>query len=461
MPKHTKNAIMSPLRAMSNYLVSRTRLSGLLGTSFGGKRDTYEALGYPKLLTYEHYVNLFERGDIARRIIEAFPYATWRGMPDIYTIGKPDNDPFHEQWKDLVSKHRLYHYFNRVDTLAGIGHYAVLLLGINDSNGGDFSRPAQSARELLYVAPYTEDNAEIVAMNEDVTSPRFGYPEMYRVTMTIGPKNKHSVITKLVHWTRIVHVAEGLVQNEIYGTPRLQAIYNRIEDLSRVVGGSSEMFWKGAFPGYAFNAENDADWDDQSIEEFNEELEEYFHNMKRYLRLQNTNVQSLSQQVADPSHHLDVIIKIISGTTGIPARILTGSERGELASTQDEDNWNSRVDERRRDFAEPSILRQFIDRMGELGILDVPEKYTVRWPGVDLMTEKDKADVGYTRTKALSEYVRSGSEVIMPPLEFLTRVMDIPEDEAVKIIGGSYEMLMEEENQDIEFDMDTLTPSED
>ena len=37
---------------------------------------------------------------------------------------------------------------------------------------------------------------------------------------------------------------------------------------------------------------------------------------------------------------------MISAETGIPKRILTGSERGELASSQDRDNWFERYPER-------------------------------------------------------------------------------------------------------------------
>ena len=65
-------------------------------------------------------------------------------------------------------------------------------------------------------------------------------------------------------------------------------------------------------------------------------------------------------------------MKLISAASGIPLRIMTGSERGELASTQDDGNWASRIEERQLHFAEPMILRPLIDRLIELRALPEP-----------------------------------------------------------------------------------------
>ena len=54
---------------------------------------------------------------------------------------------------------------------------------------------------------------------------------------------------------------------------------------------------------------------------------------------------------------------MISACTGIPYRLLTGVEQGELASTKDQDNWNTRVDARRNSFCTNQIIRPFFNRL--------------------------------------------------------------------------------------------------
>ena len=53
---------------------------------------------------------------------------------------------------------------------------------------------------------------------------------------------------------------------------------------------------------------------------------------RRVIRTQGMELNTLGGAVANPQGPLDVIIKLVSVASGIPIRILTGSERGELAS---------------------------------------------------------------------------------------------------------------------------------
>lgn len=434
------------VKTMESALVARQKLSGILGLSFGGDRDLYTALGYYLELTWKQYYGRYERQDIARRIVNAYPDATWRGKPAVYTQDGPENDPFATAWDALVREFRVYEYLNRVDRVAGIGEYAVLLLGVND--GRPMDQPAQSASKLLYLSVYSQENAPVYAVETDPMNPRYGLPTMYRIRLQSGGSNRATGTTQTmnVHWTRVLHVAEDLLEDEIYGTPRLRPVFNRLEDLARIVGGSAEMFWKGAFPGMAFNAGDGASWDEQSISDFTAELEEYFHSLKRYLRLSNVDVNQFQMQVADPEKHVDVQLKLISGATGIPVRILTGSERGELSSAQDENNWNARVEERRGDFAEPHLLRALIDRLGLLGILQIPEEgYVVDWPDLLALPDKDRADIGLTRAKILAEYVRAGGDAVMAPEDFLVLILGVREHEVRGILDRAAQIVVEEE----------------
>ena len=58
------------------------------------------------------------------------------------------------------------------------------------------------------------------------------------------------------------------------------------------------------------------------------QLDEYEHNLRRIFINRGISMESMSPQVSDPSSHVDIQIQMISAQTGIPKRILTGSERG-------------------------------------------------------------------------------------------------------------------------------------
>jgi hypothetical protein len=229
----------------------------------------------------------------------------------------------------------------------------------------------------------------------------------------------------------------------------LQSVFNRLQDLELVSGSSAEMWWRGAFPGLGFMSQKDTAWDKQTMAEIEQEVSAYIHGLQRYLRLEGMDVRELAPTVADPSKHVSILLDLISGATGIPKRILIGSERGELASSQDETAWNSRVDERRRNYAEPQILRPFIDRLVTVGALPQPQSgYVIEWPAIFTPSEKEQAEMAKTRAEALNAYMAApGVDMILPPSMFLKHVMGFT-DEQVEEASGLLESAFENDDDE-------------
>lgn len=442
------------LNMVVNEIISRTELSGRLGQSyFSGstaKRDLYHALGWIKTPTYEDYYLRWKRDGIGRRVINAFPDATWSESSDIEVSEDEGNETeFEKGWKDLVKQRRLYQYILRADRLSGVGKYAVLLLGFNDGEDlskeiVDVSEEGENKRELLYVMPYSEQNASIHEWNTDSQSERYGLPETYRITMK--SLNRSTSISKIVHWSRVIHIAEGRVEDDVYGTPRLEDILNNLMALELIVGGDSEMFWRGAFPGLALSLHPDADIDKQTMSELQDEVEKYQFEMQRYLRLIGMEVKELSPNISDPTSHMTSQLKIISGAKGIPMRILIGSERGQLASTQDESSWKQRVKERRETYAEPMILRPLIDRFIRKGVIPSPkDEYVVSWPDLFSFSEKEIADIAKVKTEALTKYAESmAASDVMPLGIFLEKILNLSVEEVKEIEDRLGEMVGED-----------------
>jgi len=150
-------------------------------------------------------------------------------------------------------------------------------------------------------------------------------------------------------------------------------------------------------------------------------LNEYEHGLRRFLINEGVKLEELKQQMSDPSKNVDTILKMISAETGIPMRVLSGSERGQLASDQDKGEWLTYVQSRREDFAEPKIIRPFVLRLIELKILPKPkEDYTVKWQDLFAISEKDRVETGKARAIALSEYAKNPLAMeVVPPTAFL------------------------------------------
>lgn len=437
------------IRALSAIAV-RASIAARLGKSFSDDRDVYEALGYPKQPTWKDYMARYKRQDVARAVIKLPVDASWRKIP-IITESEDDETEFEKRWNDIVDARRIFHYLGRVDRLARVGTYSILLLGTDDSAG--FEEELTGARELLYMTPYSQENATIASYVEDTKNPRYGLPETYSITMKRAGIAQSS--TRSVHWSRVIHVAEECLEDDVEGTPQLQAILNRLHDIERVSGGSAEMFWRGGFPGLALKKDPEATIGSQSLDDLEDEMEEYLHGLKRYLRLQGMDIQSLAPQVADPSNHVGMLLDLISVATRIPKRILMGSERGELASSMDEQNWLDVVDARRRDHCEPVVLRPFIDRLIRVGILPEPrDGYTVNWPNLVAKGEKEQAEIGEIRSKTLKNYVDSmGGTDVVPPDVFLRSMMGYTDDEIDQI-----EAIIEDmrKNETVDGDVDDV-----
>lgn len=456
---HSRNAFIMISNALG--LPGRLDLQRRLGLSYDGKRDIYTALGYKKDLLFDDYWNKYRRGDIASRLIDAPVQATWRGKPEILVDGEP-----WKEWDELAEDLQIWGYFTRVDTLSSVGQFAVLFLGYKDDvstkltegNTGnvatiDLALPVTNAKEIAFVRPYAQSNAKITKFNSDVTSEDFGQPKTYSLEtqeLENSDTADASSVTQLtlnVDASRILHVAQGLLESETYGTPSLQAVFNRLDDLDKVVGGSSEMYWRGAFPGMAFESEGDAEIDEKEIDRMNDEIENYVHSMSRYIRLSNTKAKTLSPNISSPKDNIEALLTIISATQAIPQRILKGSERGELASTQDESNWFATINERRIDFAEPQIIRPFIDAMIEEKILKAPTKgYQVVWPDLAKLSEESAVKINEKKVKMIGEWVSKGGEAVIPVDRFLVDMLGYTEDEA-KAIGNTTADLIREEDK--------------
>ncbi len=408
---------------------------------FGGNRDMYEVFGYKSTLGFGDYYARYLRQDIASRIITAAPAATWRRAPSVY---EKDSDhietEFEKAWNNLSRDMRMIHYLDRADKMSGIGKYGLLVLGLTGDKNFDKPIDVSKEHELAYLSVFTEGSAQIHELVTDKGNPRFNQPMLYEVDLsgeksqagasTISSTTAGSSIVK-IHWSRVIHIAEDKLEDEIYGTPRLRPVFNLLEDLMKVVGGSSEMFWQGAYRGLHINVDPKlqmGDLGDADLSDLNDEIDEYINGIRRIIRTQGVDVKTLDAQIVDPSKNFMILMDLVSGASKIPKRILFGSERGELSSEQDEVNWNARITERQNNYVEPEILRPFIDRLIALRILPTPvDSYKVLWPSLFELDAKRQADVAWSQARAIRTYVgqKGDASLVMGIPEFREKILGV------------------------------------
>lgn len=427
---------------INSLLTRRQHLAKQLGMSFGGKRDLYEALGYPKEMTYADYLAKYKRSDIAKAIIDRPAKATWRGQVGLTEKGKRGETSLTKEWDKLCADQDLKKRFQRADVAACIGEYSVLLLGLRDAKkANDWAEPAKTTNQkLLYVKPLTQAYAGILKFDEDPKSRRFGLPLLYSIRT-----GAESSDTLTVHYTRIIHIVRDRLESEVRGAPLLESVYNRVVDLEKLIGGSAEIFWKNARQGFAGKLDKDYGVDDDFMGDVQEQIDEYSHDLRRFLIAEGLELKSLETTVASPEAHVEAQIQMIAAVTGIPKRILTGSERGELSSAQDLSEWMKLVQERREEFAESEIVRPFVDRMKEFGILPKGRsEYFVSWPDLHTISDKEKAEVGKERAEALKKYTDSNIPDLVPVDEYMRIFVGLDDEEIAEIQEARLKEIEEE-----------------
>jgi hypothetical protein len=436
-------ALMTEIRNLEgNVTLARTQWGRQHGLSHGGARDTYAVFGYDDVITTGQYRVAYDRGGIAGSIVDVMPEATWRGETPFELIEDedPENDTeFELAWKALEKKHQIFAKLQRVDKLSRLSTYAVLLIGARDT--WDTPLPRADKAGLLYLMPFLGgggpggNNSQTVAAGADATvyeyvtdsaDPRFGQPLSYTIKRTDVASPDWG---RPVHWTRVIHVAENLLDNEVFGQPALERVWNLLADLNKVTGGGSEAFFLRANQGLHIDIDKDMALEDTkaTLAALKEQAEAYKHQLTRWLRTRGVKVETLGSDVANFGPPADAIITQIAGAKRIPKRILTGSEMGELASSQDRENFRDQIIGRQTQHAGPYIIRPLIDRLIEYGYLPTPKKetgYIVKWPHVQVMTEQERVTgaQGWASTnQAFGEPVYTDAEIRahwsdLPPL---------------------------------------------
>lgn len=356
---------------------------------------------------------------------------------------------------------------------------------VNPTNNAEPPEPGKDPRirRLLYLRTFDESMVTIKELEKDPKNPRFGQPKLYVIQFwdesaenaTVGgvnmiqppppasgintkPEISSTRTTLTVHWSRIIHLADNRLRDEIFGTPRLKKVFNAMLNLHKVAAGSAEMFWKQAKGGLSLETLPSDEPVEVDKEATKDELEAFYEGLKPYLVLEGMTAKQLAPAVADPTPHGDFQIKLMCCAIGCPMRVFLGSEQAQLASGQDMKSWNERLQKRREEYLSPYVIRPTVDRLILLGVLPFPKgdeedeplpgrklrpSYTIHWNDLNTPTEQERADRAAKLTDAMAKYVSSGLDQLIPPAHFLEHVCGFDHEEVESFLEEVGDRLIE------------------
>lgn len=441
---------------VTNALLSRAAFYNALLDGHDENRDVDGECGYPESISVADYITMYRRCDVANRVVTIEPDKCWQDYPEIYETDEERMTDFEEAVEDLIDRTDLFSYMERIDVVSGIGRYGVLFIGLDD--GREFDTPAPGYTENdkaggpgtanpLYFRVFDESSARIAEYETDRTNPRYGLPLYYDLDFqdtanSFTDSNAAPVSETLrVHWSRVIHVADvSGTTSEIFGFPRQELVFNRLFDLRKINAASGEAYWKGGFPGYAFEVDpRNGELTDEDRELVKDEIYKWEQGLSRYFAAVGVTMKALQPTLTNPQPFVDNALRMISVAKGYPMNELAAS----AAAPSDEElkAWQKKISLRRKKFVDKAIIRAIIDRMVQYGALPPteseegkPRRYKIRWVPLAEMTETEKAEVGLKRTEALARYATAGAEALVPLQEWLTKFLRLSFEEAEAIV---------------------------
>jgi hypothetical protein len=403
------------------------------------RRDLDVECDYTVDPTKEDFDEMYRTCGVAKRVVHILPEESWFTSPEVYETEESKSTPFETAWNDLANRLDIFSMMERADGLSGIGRFGIIFLGFRDSKNIK-TEPSKKNNPLMYIRTFDESVVTVKETETDVTNERFGKPTIYEIDFAEkeAPSGKSQVVSKKleVHWSRVIHIADNRRMSDVYGESRLKPVFNYLEDVRKILGGSAEMFWQGAFPGISFELDPRIDLDVDQIDNtgLQTQMQNYANGLQRWMYTQGLTAKSLAPNISSPTEHLECQLKAIALTLGVPYRVFLGTEEAKLASGQDAAAWAKRLMKRQQKYITPYIIRPLIERLVKYGAL--PEidvvNLNIEWPSLLSPSEKDETEVAKGKTEAMKSYVQGGVDDLLPPKFFLMYIMKMTEEEADK-----------------------------
>lgn len=361
------------------------------GYDFGDTlHNIYLDYGYPEELEFFNFWSMYRRFGIANAIVELPIDTGWISAPTI-----KGSEKFDAELKVLIEKKKLWQRLKGLDTRQRVGRYAGMFMQVKDNKKPEeaIDGKLNGIGSLVKMIPLYESQLKVDSIEEDPTKDNFGLPAMYEYSSDEAGNRNENIEGKTfkIHPSRVVIASEGADNGGIYGISSLEASYNDLMDLRKIIGAGGEGFYKNAAKDVMFNIKDlaGARVNKELIADFNEQYDDWTRNRSRRSMLTpGLEAQPLESNLANPKEFFFNALYDVSAATKIPATILIGQQTGRLASSEDSKHFLSIIQSRREHFMTEMTMDN-IDWLIEYGIL-VASEYTIEWDDLLAISDDEK-----------------------------------------------------------------------
>jgi len=366
--------------------------------------NVYTDYGYPETVTFSNCWNMYRRFGIAKNIVELPVDTGWMTRPEIEGL----NDEFER----MADRTKFWLRVKALDTRQRVGRYAGMFMRVRDGQSPDKPIETKGSGEgfLVAMTPLYEGQLKVLTTETNPASENYGLPTMYQfIGNGPGGRSEYGSGVFSIHPSRIVIAAEGADNGGIYGIPALEAAYNSLMDLRKIIGAGGEGFYKNAAQSVIFQLEDAASAKQNAtlLEKFNDNYDAFSKNrMRRGLWTPGLRPTVLESSLANPKDFFASALNDVAAAAQIPATILIGQQTGRLASSEDSRHFLAMVNSRRENF-QSDLIGALIDWLMQYGVIRASD-YEIMWDDLLALSDSEKLDAAQKMAEINQKQFLSG-----------------------------------------------------
>lgn len=366
------------------------------------KHNHYRDFGYPTDITFALAYSMYCRNGLGSAAVEKTILKTWETSPALWENESPSETRLESDVAEWARALRLWTRFAETDRRSLVGGYSAAILRLRDSKS--FKEPVDRVPGgldgLSEIIPAWAGQLGVSTWDTDEASETYGQPTMFAFNEAAVGDDRHRTRAFEVHPDRVIVWSRD---GTVHARSALEPGYNDLITLEKVNGAGGEGFWKNAKSAPVIEVDKEANIQQMaagmgvSVEEVAEKMDaqvdDFQKGFDKMLMLQGMQAKTLGITLPSPEHFHGNPLMSFAASFLIPLKILTGSQTGERASTEDAVEWAKTNMARRNDTVLPG-LNDFIRRMKAFGILSDSD-WQIGWADLteSSMSEKiDRAD---------------------------------------------------------------------
>jgi len=423
--KANQLALMNKAYTLMNNARQITR-NGSVFTGGDYQADTkhnkaWNDYGWPSELTFFMHWNMWRRNAVAAQVVGLPVKLCWLTKPCVKESDeKHDETAFEKEFKRTVKRLKLWQRIKGADLRQRVGRYSALVWTVADGLTMDKPLAKVNINRIIDVKPVFEDQLQVSTVEEDQKSHRYGQPVMYSLQESgTGSRSERQNRSGQIHWTRVTTFAEGADDGTIYGIPSLEAIFNDLIDWDKVKGSGGEGFWRAAAQKFVLEASKESAANAPKTEELDaltDMLTDMFAGFDTMPYTGGWNLKSLDTSMPNPDGFVAILEKSIAAGSGIPSKILFGSQTGVKAGDEDTGHF-MRLLQSRRENEISDFINDVLAWFGEHTNLKIPDDVHVEWDDLTAPGALQKAELAKAMSMINKDAITTGQDAPFKPNE--------------------------------------------